>query len=63
MILGNYAEEDALKGFSIQLTPHPDPDDAVVTQIANAGTSQQYKLLLHVINYGTKTVTAKVWQL
>lgn len=63
MLLGSYAASDALRGFSIQLQPQPDPEDAVVTQISNAGTTQQYKLLLHIMNYGTKTVTATVWQL
>jgi hypothetical protein len=63
LLLGDYTAVHNLKGFSIQLTPKPDPDNAVVAQIANAGTPRHYKLLLHVINYGTKTVTATIWQL
>jgi hypothetical protein len=63
MLLGSYPADDAFKGFSIQLKPEPDPEDAVVTQIANAGTQEQYKLLLHIMNYGTKSVTATIWQL
>ena len=63
MLLGTYKPQDALKGFAIQLKPEPDPKSAVVTQIANAGTGEHYKLLLNIMNYGTKTVTATVWQL
>jgi len=62
LLLGSFTA-GSLKGFSVELTPQPDPEDAVVTHIANAGTAEEYKLLLHVINYGAKTVTAKVWQL
>jgi hypothetical protein len=63
MLLGSFTAADKLKGFSIGISPNPDSDGSVVTHIANAGTAEKYKLLLHVINYGTKPITASIWRL
>jgi hypothetical protein len=63
MILGTFTVKDNLKGFCIDVKPNPDPDDSVVTHIINAGTDDEYKLLLHIINYGSKTITASIRQL
>jgi|GEM_PF-3526194 len=63
MSLGSFAIYEPLKGFSIEITPNPDPTNSVVTEILNTGTPQLYKLTLFVSNYGTKPVIAKVRQL
>ena len=61
--LGSFGGKDEPKGFSIGITPEPDPTDSVVTAVTTLGTASRYEFVLHVANYGGKPVTAKVWQL
>jgi hypothetical protein len=61
--LGEYAPDARLRGFSVELTPDPDPENSVVTQITNNETAKKQRLHLHIANYGSKTVTAIVRQL
>ncbi|HEV2403391.1 MAG TPA: hypothetical protein VGS08_04270 [Candidatus Saccharimonadales bacterium] len=61
--LGSFTEDKPAKGFSIELNPEPTPADSVVTEVSSLGTSKRYKLVLHIANYGSKTVNAGVWQL
>lgn len=60
--LGNFTSEHPPKGFSIHITPDPDPE-AIVTQVTTLGSEKEYELILHIANYGNKTVNAKVWPL
>jgi hypothetical protein len=60
--LGNFTGEHPPKGFSIHITPDPDPD-AIITQVTTLGSDKEYELILHIANYGNKTVNAKVWPL
>ncbi|MET0779803.1 MAG: hypothetical protein ABWY71_03130 [Candidatus Saccharimonadales bacterium] len=61
--LGSFTEASPPKGFSIELTPDPNPAGSVVTEITSLGTAKRYKLVLHIANYGTRAVSAKIWQL
>ena len=67
--LGQFTPGDMLKGFSIEITPEPDPPGAVVTQITNIGTSSTSstsstsRLTLHIANFGDKAISAEVRQL
>ena len=61
--LGSFTAASPPKGFSIELTPDPNPVGSVVTEVTSLGTSKRYKLVLLIANYGTKAVTAKIWQL
>jgi hypothetical protein len=60
--LGNFTSVHPPKGFSIHITPDPDPE-AIVTQVTTLGSDREYELILHIANYGNKTVNAKVWPL
>ena len=60
--LGNYSTIYPPKGFAIHISPDPEPD-TIVTQITSLGTGEDYELVLHIANYGNKTVSAEVWQL
>lgn len=62
MSLGNYRATDPPKGFAIRIDPSPDPE-AIVTQITSLGTKEEYELILHIANYGNRTVSAEIWQL
>lgn len=61
--LGKFDKDNPAKGFSIELKPDSVPADSVVTQVSALGTSNQYRLVMHIANYGTKTVSAEVRQL
>lgn len=62
MSLGNFNDVNPPKGFAIHISPDPDPE-AIVTQITRLGEDDDYELVLHIANYGNKTVSAEVWEL
>lgn len=62
MSLGNFNDANPPKGFAIHISPDPDPE-AIVTQVMRLGEDDDYELVLHIANYGNKTVSAEVWQL
>lgn len=59
-LLGKFDSLDSLKGFSIEVTPDPDPEDSVTTFITLLERDNRSELYLHITNYGTRTVTAAV---
>ncbi len=59
--LGSFEEDNPPKGFSIEITPDPNPEGSVLTEVTSLGTLKQYKLILHITNYGINTVSAEVW--
>jgi len=63
LLLGTFSPEDNLKGFSIGIAPKSEVSDSIVTRIANAGSGDEYKLLLHIANNSPKVVTATIWRL
>jgi hypothetical protein len=60
--LGDYTSINPPKGFVIHISPSPEPD-AIVTQITSLGTDEKYELVLHIANYGSKAISAEVWQI
>ena len=60
--LGDYVAEHPPKGFAIHIHPDPEPE-AIATQVTKLGTGREYELVLHIANYGDKTITAEIWQL
>lgn len=59
--LGNFTLANPPKGFSLQVTPKRD-SDAVVPQLTRLGaTYDKYELVLHVANYGDRTVSVEVF--
>lgn len=64
MSLGTYTEEERLKGFTTELTPDPEDDDAIVTRVARVEKENgKYELVLHIANYGNKTISAEIKRL
>jgi hypothetical protein len=61
--LGSFKEGNPPKGFSVEITPDPNPAGSVLTEVTSLGTTKQYRLILHVTNYGAKTVNVEVWRL
>lgn len=61
MSLGNLNKTNTPKGYSVQITPNPE-SDTIVTQMTSLGTDEEYELVLHIANYGDKTVSVEVWQ-
>lgn len=62
MSLGNFSDTSIPKGFAIHISPDPEPGD-IVTQVTQIGDGKHYEMVLHIANYGNKTVSAEVWQL
>lgn len=62
MSLGNFNSMNPPKGFTIHISPDSDPDD-IVTQVTRLGEDDDYELVLHIANYGNKTVSAEVRQM
>jgi hypothetical protein len=60
--LGTFKESNPPKGFSVEITPDPDPADSVLTDVVSIGTSKQYKLVMQITNYSIGNVVAEVWQ-
>jgi hypothetical protein len=63
ILLGSFTSNNPPKGFSIEITPDPNPEGSVLTEVTSLGTSKRYKLVMHITNYGVKTVSTEVWQL
>jgi hypothetical protein len=61
ILLGNFTENNPPKGFSVEITPDPNPEGSVLTEVTSLGTSKRYKLVMHITNYGISTVSAEVW--
>jgi hypothetical protein len=61
--LGNFKEDNPPKGFSVEITPDPEPVGSVLTEVTSLGTTKEYKLILHITNFGIRTVSAEVWRL
>jgi hypothetical protein len=61
--LGDFTASNPPKGFSYEVTPKHETD-AVVVQITRLGAEfDKYELVLHVANYGDKTVNVDVAEL
>lgn len=59
--LGEFDKGDKLKGFSVELTPDPDPANSIVTRITSIESAdKRKKLILHVANYGTRAINVSV---
>lgn len=61
--LGSFAEDNPPKGFSVEITPDPNPTGSVLTEVTSLGTAKRYKLVLHVTNYSSRAVNTEVWRL
>lgn len=62
MSLGNFPHHYSPRGFCIKVDPDPEPDD-LVAQTTRLDHKNAYELILHVANYGDRTLTAEVWQM
>lgn len=61
--LGDFTASNPPKGFSLEIAPDYDPE-TVVAQITRLGVEfDKYELVLHVANYGDKTLNVEVAQL
>jgi hypothetical protein len=63
ILLGNFTGDKPPKGFSVEVTPDPNPAGSLLTEVTSLGTPGQYKLIMHIANYGAKTINAEVWKL
>jgi hypothetical protein len=61
--LGSFTEENAPKGFLVEVDPDPTPVNSVVTEVTSMGGHNRYTLFLHVANHGTKPAHVEVWRL
>jgi len=59
--LGVFGIDRPEKGFSISLSPDPNPSESVVTEILSVGSATRHELFLCLANFSDKLVTAEVW--
>jgi hypothetical protein len=63
MSLGVFGDDRPAKGFSVEVSPDPTPEESVVTEIIAMGSPSRYELFLTVANFGDKPITAEVWRI
>lgn len=63
LLLGTFTPDDCPVGFKILIHPNPKPAGSVTTSVARIDGPDNYKLILRVINNGTKTVGIEAHQL
>ncbi len=61
--LGNFTSTSPPSGFAVQPGEETDLGTPVVTQMVSQGTTNNYELVLRVMNHGSKTEHVKVWQM
>lgn len=61
--LGTFTNDNPPKGFSIEITPDPTPEDSVLTEVTRLGTEKQYRLILHIANYSSGSINAIIRKL
>lgn len=60
MSLGNYIRPHLPKGFSIGLTPEVQPDAVVAQVICLELDNEKCEYVLHIANYGDRTISAEI---
>ncbi|HSX31411.1 MAG TPA: hypothetical protein VLE99_05845 [Candidatus Saccharimonadales bacterium] len=61
--LGMFSSDRPAKGFSIGLSPEPDYEDSLVTQVLSIGGEKRHELILQIANYGNRKISAEIWQI
>ncbi len=61
--LGTFSDDTQPKGFSVELTPDPNPDGSFTTKIMNVESATHNRLMMHLANNGSKAITATIHQL
>lgn len=63
ILLGEFSKDKPPKGFSVSFVPEPSPAGSMIAEVNSIGTPGRYKLMLHLANYGIRTVSTEVRQL
>ncbi len=63
MSLGSFTDKAPPRGYVVELSPDPEPSESVVAQIVQVGSSEKFDLILHIANYGNRTISAEVHEL
>lgn len=63
MSLGIFSDSKPARGFSVEIDPAAEQDDSVVTEVVSVELGRRYELVLHVSNYGSKTIHVDVMRL
>jgi hypothetical protein len=63
MSLGVFGADRPAKGFSVEVSPDPQPEESVVTEVIAVGSPARHELFLSIANFGDKPITAEVWRI
>ncbi len=63
LLLGTFTPDNPPTGFSIAISPNPNPAGSVSTHVVTSGPADRYKLILHVTNNSRRTIGVEVHQL
>ncbi len=61
MSLGDFTADDPPSGFSLKATPDDDSEAVVAHLTCLSAAYDKYELVLHVANYGDRTVSVEVF--
>lgn len=60
VMLGNFTQQNHPKGFSVEYSPSPDPENSMVSRVTSLESADHQRLILHIANYGSKPRKAAV---
>lgn len=60
VLLGEFTQQNHPKGFSVEYSPNPDPENSMVSRVTSLESAKHQKLILHIANYGSKPTKAAV---
>lgn len=60
VLLGEFTPQNQPRGFSVEYSPSPDPENSMVSRVTSLESADRQKLILHIANYGEKPTKATV---
>lgn len=60
VLLGEFTQQNHPKGFSVEYSPSPDPENSMVSRVTSLESAKHQKLILHIANYGSKPIKSFV---
>jgi len=63
LLLGSFNEENAPKGFLVEIDPDPSPANSIITEVTSLWGGNRYTLFLDVSNFSSKVAHAQIWRL
>jgi hypothetical protein len=63
VLLGEFTATHPAKGFAVEFGPESRFIHIIDTYVTQQGTTESYRLTLHITNPSKKSISAKVWKM